>query len=305
MSTRKCQCAYSSGGCVEDASKSHLRSAQAFSLLEMMVAMAVLSMMMLFMFQFVGESFRAWDSGLRQIEAAQAARTALDRLARDMKFSVADRKIITVGNASRAQIIPFYEDSDPEGVPGETALQAPPNSAQLFTVAPVMDPLSRHGPFTENGFFTVYNASERSTNLLSGRTYTLMWHRPYGNDEPKHDIYYRNEATTNWFGGTNNEAASTGNRIGAIDHCYRMQTEFAFNTATGLEFTNTWTATDSLPAGVLITLSVMDSKTAQRIAAMRPQGMRADSQESEDVLRIRNAGTVTVSRFIPFINSTN
>lgn len=305
MKTTTSQCADWSGCCERVLNKSHRRHAAAFSLLEMLVAMAVLSLMMLFMFQFLGQSFRAWDSGLRQIEAAQAARTALDRMARDMKFSVADRKIITVGDDSRAQIIPFYEDSDPESIPGETDLQPTPSSAQLFTVTPVMDPLSRHGPFTENGFFIVYNTNERSTNLLSGRTYSLMWHRPYGSDEPKHDIYYRNEATTNWFGNANNAASLTGNRISAIDHCYRMQTEFAFNTATGLEFTNTWAATDRLPAGVLVTLHVMDSKTAQRIAAMRPQGLAPDSQESEDVLRIRDAGTVTVSRFIPFINSTN
>jgi prepilin-type N-terminal cleavage/methylation domain-containing protein len=278
---------------------------RAFSLLEMLVAMAVLSLMMLFMFQFLDQALRAWDSGLRQIEAAQAARTALDRIARDLKFSVADRKTITVGNNPIAQVIPFFHEPDPEGVPGETLLTAPPQSAQIFAVTAVMDPLTRYGPFTESGYFTVYNPSARSTNSLSGRTYTLMWHAPYGDSEPKHDIYYRNAATTNWFGSANNQTATTGNRMGIIDHCYRIQTQFAVNTASGLQFTNSWTATDALPAGVLLTLFVMDGKTAQKIASMRPEGMKADNQESEDVLRIRDAGTVTVSRFIPFINSPN
>ena len=277
----------------------------AFSLLEMLVAMAVLSLMTLFMFQFLGQSFRAWDSGLRQIEAAQAARTALDRIARDMKFSVADRKVTMAGNNPVAQIIPFFHEPEPQGVPAETALVAPPQSAQIFSVAPVIHPLTRHGPFTENGYFTVYNPSERSTNLLSGRTYALMWHAPYGSDEPKHDIYYRNTVNSNWFGSANNAASSTGNRMGIIDNCYKIQTQFAVNTPSGLRFTNTWTSTDSLPAGVLLTLFVMDSKTAQQIASLRPQGMKPDGEESEDVLRIRDAGTVSVSRFIPFINSSN
>jgi len=278
---------------------------RAFSLLEMLVAMAVLSLMMLFMFQFLDQALRAWDSGLRQIEAAQAARTALDRIARDLKFSVADRKTIMAGNNPIPQVIPFSYEPDPKGVPGETLLTAPPQSAQIFAVTAVMDPLTRYGPFTESGYFTVFNPSARSTNSLSGRTYSLMWHAPYGDSEPKHDIYYRGAANSNWFGAANNAAATTGNRMAIIDHCYRIQTQFAVNTASGLQFTNAWTATDTLPAGVLLTLFVMDSKTAQKIASMRPQGMRADNEESEDVLRIRDAGTVTVSRFIPFINSPN
>jgi prepilin-type N-terminal cleavage/methylation domain-containing protein len=277
-----------------------------FSLLEMLVAMAVLSLMMLFMFQFVGQSFRAWDSGMRQIEAAQAARTALDRMARDLKFSVAgNRTITTAGGAAIPQIIPFYENSNPSTVPGEADFLAPPGSAQIFTVAPVMHPLTRHGPFTENGYFTVYNTNARATNLISGKTYSLMWHAPYGQDEPKHDIYYRGQATTNWFGNADNSSGTVGNRIGIIDNCYKMETVYAVNTPAGLQFTNSWTATDRLPAGVLITLFVMDAKTAQKIASLRPEGMKPDSAESQDVLRIRDAGTVTVSRFIPFINSSN
>ena len=50
-----------------------VRCQPAFTLLEMMVAIAVLSLMMVFMFGILGQAISGWEAGGRRMESAQAA----------------------------------------------------------------------------------------------------------------------------------------------------------------------------------------------------------------------------------------
>jgi len=280
-----------------------------------LVAMAVLALMMAFMFTLVGNSFRAWESGLRQIEAAQAARVGLDRIASELQFAMSQRAdvILDTGLANQS-VIPFRArvPTGNQPVPGvgdnaaNVAMAA--GSAQLFAAAPIMNPIAAHGPFTEIGYYCAYNTSTNSFATMSPRTYYLIWHRPYGQEEPKHDIYYRNNVSEAWFGNNINNIGDTGNRSPLVDNCYKMQLKFAVNSAAGLTYVDQWNAEDSLPAGVLITLSVMDSKTAARIRQLRPGGLTVEDVRPDaqgDVARVLREGTVEVSRFVPFLNGLN
>jgi uncharacterized protein (TIGR02599 family) len=56
-----------------------------FSLLEVLVAMAVLSVMMVFLFNLVAQTMRAWEIGNKQVEATQVARIGLDVMAQNLQ----------------------------------------------------------------------------------------------------------------------------------------------------------------------------------------------------------------------------
>lgn len=277
--------------------------------------MAVLAVMMAFMFTLVANSLRVWESGVRQIEAVQAARIGLDRIADELLFSMSQSAdVLRDGGSTITNIIPFTavvpSGSTAAPVPADNAsiVSMPPMSAQLYAVSPVMDPLAAHGPFTEVGYYCSYNRDTNPYAGMSPRSYYLMWHRPTGQQEPKHDVYFRGSVSTNWFAGSDNGAGIGGNRWPLVDNCYNMRLQFASNSAAGLQFTNNWPATNSLPAGVLVTLSVFDSKTAARLRQLRPGGLTAGdlaTNATGDVPRILREGTVQVSRFVPFLNSTN
>jgi len=287
-----------------------------FSLLEVLVAMTVLALMMSFMFALVGNSLRSWESGVRQIEAVQAARVGLDRIASELQFAMSQRELaapLTGGATARTNVIPFKAvvptGTESAPVPGDGGgVSTPPMSAQLFAVAPIVDPLAAHGPFTEIGYYSAYNPSTNPYNVMGPRTYYLVWHKPIGQQEPKHDVYYRGNVTDSWHVAANNSIGEGGTRWPLVDNCYNMRLQFASNSAGGLLFADQWTNTGSLPAGVLITLSVMDSKTAAKVRQLRPNGLTAADLApgaAGDLPRILREGSVEVSRFVPFLNSTN
>jgi prepilin-type N-terminal cleavage/methylation domain-containing protein len=285
-----------------------------FSLLEVLVAMAVLAIMMVFMFNLVAQSTVAWESGSRQIDAAQAARIGLDLMARDLQHAVAaEIPVATPAGGTNRNIAPFFFSANPGAIPGEPAanLKAPPNSAQLFAVAPIAPESATNVPFVEVGFFAVHSARTNGFAVLSGNRYYLLWHSPSlaTTGEPIAEIFYRQNANSNWVSKKPDSVNEDGNRMALIDNCYQMQILFATNDASGvLKFTPSWTSQQSLPAGALITLRVMDRKTAARIASLRPTGLTAgdvQTNSTTDAGRVLREGTVEVSRFVPFLNSTN
>ena len=80
-----------------------------------------------------------------------------------------------------------------------------------------------------------------------------------------------------------------------------MKLEYYGNvgSATGAPgWTTTWTPTDRLPLGVLVTVTVLDSKTAEKVAQLASGDPMASSDTN--VQRLISQGSVTMSRFIPF-----
>lgn len=300
-----------------------------FSLLEMLVAMAVLAIMMLFMFNALNHSLRAWDSGARQIEAAQAARIGLDRMAKDLRYAVSQRASYVWGtnNQSVTNVIPFFATNSGTQVaamPGEPEkdIAVPPLSGMLFAVAPIAHPSSLNSPFAEIGFVPVFCrrvSPDWGYGSLPPEKYFLLFHAPllvmtnthvrnFGFLESKIEAYLRNTQGTGWL-ATTNDLIRDHNRLALVDNCYQMDLQFATNSPSGLQFTNRWTNQGMLPAGVLVTLKVMDSKTAERIARIKGTDVFTVQELSDTdnnvVARLRREGTVEVSRFIPFLSSTN
>lgn len=293
-----------------------LLAERAFSLLEMLVAMAILSLMMVFLFNLVAQTMRAWEGGSRQIEAAQAARIGLERMAQDLQFALGGSAIappLTASATGKTNFIPFFSTNNATATLGLPAIvPLSPSSGQIFAVAPVAEEKNELYEFAYMSIFVTAAQDGEGYNTMRGRRYFLLRHAvPGTNAVPtgQGDFFYANTTPDNAWLTENVRAISDKNqprRLPLIQNCYQLKFRYASNTAGGLSFTTGWTAGDRLPAGVLVTAKVMDEKTAARIAALKPGGLTAadvaDGANS-DVARILREGTVEVNRFIPFVNA--
>jgi prepilin-type N-terminal cleavage/methylation domain-containing protein len=293
---------------------------RAFSLLEMLVAMAILSLMMVFLFNLVAQTMRAWEGGSRQIEAAQAARIGLETMAQDLQYALGGSAVAPAlqTGATKTSIIPFFStnnSSNQLGVP--TNLPVAPSSGQIFAVAPLRE---ENNELSEIGYMSIFVT--RATlgegyGAMRGRRYYLIRHAVPSTSAGaagRADFFYTNSLPPNQAapGQWITEASEALSLVGAgrrpplIPNCYQLKFRYGSNNNGVLSFSDTWAAGDVLPAGVLVTAKVMDEKTAARIAVLRSNGLTAADVAdgaTSDVARILREGSVEVHRFIPFVNS--
>jgi prepilin-type N-terminal cleavage/methylation domain-containing protein len=291
-----------------------------FSLLEMLVAMAILSLMMVFLFNLVAQTMRAWEGGSRQIEAAQAARIGLETMAQDLQYAFGGSAVAPgfQAGATKTSIIPFFSANNSAiqmGIP--TNLPVALSSGQIFTVGPLA---SATNELSELGYTCVYvtrASAGEGYDDMRGRRYVLLRHAIPGTSAgvAQGSFFYTEPPPANptsdqqWFFektiGPNN-AVNTGFRYSVIPNCYQLKFQYASNNGGVLAWSTNWNSQTNTPAGVLVTAKVMDEKTAARIAVLRSNGLTpADLEDgaSSDVARILREGTVEVHRFIPFVNA--
>lgn len=294
--------------------------AGAFSLLEMLVAMAVLSLMMVFLFNLVAQTMRAWESGGRQIESAQAARLGLETIAKDLQFAFGGSAVapsLTGGGAVKTNIVPFFSTNNATanlGLP--SALPLAPSSGQIFAVAPLA---SAGNMFHELGYVSVYvtrATGGEGYGTMRGRRYYLLRHAVHATNSGATgggNFFYANALPPNqaangqWLSeGTEAVSSGSGTRTPLIPNCYQLKLSYASNNNGVLSFSDQWTAGERLPAGVLVTAKVMDEKTAARIASLQSNGLTAAdvaAGSATTVGRLLREGTVEVHRFVPFVNA--
>jgi type II secretory pathway pseudopilin PulG len=282
----------------------------------MLVAMAVLSIMMAFLFNLVAQTIRAWEGGSRQVEAAQAARLGLETMADELQFAFGGSAVaasLTAGGAGKTNIVPFFSANIATtdlGLP--SALPRAPASGQIFAVAPVA---SASNVFHEFGYVSVYATradSGEGYGTMRGRRYYLLRHAVHATNSGeagRGDFFYANvpAADGQWLSESDRAVSDVQNatRTPLIPNCYQLKFSYASNNNGVLSFSDQWTAGDRLPAGVLITAKVMDEKTAARIAVLQSNGLTANDVAftTDPVGRILREGTVEVHRFVPFVNA--
>jgi prepilin-type N-terminal cleavage/methylation domain-containing protein len=265
-----------------------------FSLLEMLVAMAVLSLMMVFLFNIVAQTIRGWETGARRIEAAFAARVGLDYMARELQSSFAGKGIARRTDGAQAavtSVAPFLALGG-DALPGgdSSKWRAAPASSKIFSIAPQVSGTNLPG---EVGFFCAEVTHAGGYNNMPDKSFYLVMHRVRSSGANA-NFYFRNTAEHSWV--------DTGIFDPLIPNCYRLQLTYFVNSDSGkLEpFTGNWTDMESLPAGVIATISVMDAKTAARVR----QFGEFDTNNTT-ISRLLQEGSVEASRFIPFVTSTN
>ena len=282
----------------------HCRYA-AFTLLEVLVATAVLALMMAFLFNLLGSSAKLWEIGNKKIEAAQAARVGLNIMASDLKNALAGNMTTYSSNGSTLQNYANYfaTDSPPNTIGlGNAATSS--GSHQIRFIASTSDPTD---PVNEIGYQCVYITEDNSIGMAPNRSF-LVRKRVASSSAP---IFIRTTgaapSTSDWNpsnGGWNPGSGSWHSFQPIIENCIGLELIYAYKNGNAVEWTTdpnndpTSNNYSALPLGVLVKVKVIDSRTAEKVAQVY-QGDPAASSDA-DVERLISQGSVTMSRFIPF-----
>jgi prepilin-type N-terminal cleavage/methylation domain-containing protein len=279
----------------------------AFTLLEVLVATAVLALMMTFLFNLLGSSAKLWEIGNKKIEAAQAARMGLNIMANELKNAFAgNMTTYSTNGSSTFNVAPFLATPNPTfgGSPTLSSVCGALNAEGSQRLSFVSVTGNTTTPYREVQYQSIY--LKLPYDELVGNRYCLVRGIQGGGN-----FYFRGSVNTTWEAG-----GSSFGFESILENCIRLKLQYYGNESspTGTPaWTNngSWTPQDRLPLGVLVTLTVLDSKTAEKIAAIKgnspltaPEITNGLSSSSPATLtpaeRLISQGSVTMSRFIPF-----
>ena len=279
----------------------HRLPKKGFTLVELLVAMAILAMMVGLMFSMLSGSMAAFESGNKRIEAAQIARVGLNIIANDLRRAIADQQISYTSNGTQiTNTIPFLAVNTPTDTIdlGGEPVNAE-GSQQLFGVLATG---KTNQPFEEFGYICAYLGTDDEARNLAGKKYYLV---RKSSTTTEANFYLQGNATTNFAGGS--DAFSP-----IVENCIRLelsypQTNAAGDIDTAFGFSKVWTSKSRLPAGVLVSIWVLDSKTATKLAAINNGPLTAlqigritnTADPTDATERLLKQGTVRMQRFIP------
>ena len=279
----------------------HRLPKKGFTLVELLVATAILAMMVGLMFSMLSGSMAAFESGNKRIEAAQIARVGLNIIANDLRRAIADQQISYTSNGTQiTNTIPFLAVNTPTDTIdlGGEPVNAE-GSQQLFGVLATG---KTNQPFEEFGYICAYLGTDDEARNLAGKKYYLV---RKSSTTTEANFYLQGNATTNFAGGS--DAFSP-----IVENCIRLelsypQTNAAGDIDTAFGFSKVWTSKSRLPAGVLVSIWVLDSKTATKLAAINNGPLTAlqigritnTADPTDATERLLKQGTVRMQRFIP------
>ena len=290
------------------------RPSAGFTLLEMLTAIAVLSLMMVFMFNIAGQSVRAWEAGGRRMETAQAGRIGMNLLASELRYAFAG-VATNSGTSATAVFSNFATFVATNGLPGETSdsLAAVPGSQSLFFISPVGPHDADGVPFAEIGYLPMFITKKIGYKSMAGGSYALVRHgfAPGSTNLDYQDFYQREAPDGAWV---TTPSAEANNRTPIVDNCVRFSLEFATNSGGTISWTTNWTGQTNLPLGVLVTMLVLDSKSAAKLSQINGLNVldaatidKATNDtplvQSDVAARILREGTTVLRRFVPLVNS--
>lgn len=294
-------------------------SKAAFTLLEILVALAILSIMMAFLFGMIGSGTRLWETGNKRIEATQAARVGLNSIERDLRQAFAGSVTTYKSDGTAVQnTAPFEAIDSPQStlnLGGGAANAA--GSQQLRAVVSTGDP---NDPYKEIGLMCVYMGDGYDA-MEPDRYYLVLKFLPAtlppGAQNMDPGQFFMQGP------GTWNSSGREENFIPLIDNCIRLTLRYYGDPATGdpddpayaPDWHNNWNPANPagrLPLGVLVTLTVLDSRTAEKVKAVTGGGALSDGDitagiaaaqgqgaANSNLQRLIAQGVVTMSRFIP------
>lgn len=260
--------------------------------------------MMTFLFDMVGSSARLWEIGNKKIEAAQAARVGLNIMAADLQNAFAGNMTSYTSNGTAVtNIAPFLAKEAPDDAIdlGGGAVNAE-GSQQLFGVLSSGDTSQ---PYKEFGYLCVFIADADGADPMIGDRYYLV--RKLANGSAAKGNFFLRAADNDWA-----DDSTDFNPV--IDNCLRVTFEYYGNETSAdgdpsWTSNGTWTPTDRLPLGVLVTVTVLDSKTAIKVADVKNNAALTEGEidsifesgaPADGVETLLRQGAVTMSRFIPF-----
>ena len=283
----------------------HRLPKKGFTLVELLVATAILAMMVGLMFSMLSGSMLAFESGNKRIEAAQIARVGLNIIANDLRRAIADQQISYTSNGTQiTNTIPFLAVNTPTDTIdlGGEPVNAE-GSQQLFGVLATG---KTNQPFEEFGYICAYLGTDDEAHNLAGKRYYLV---RKSSTTTEADFYLQGNATTTF--ANKSDAFSP-----VVENCIRLELSYPKTISTGeieidssrqFGFTKEWASQTNLPPGVLVSIWVLDSKTATKLAAINNGPLTAlqigritnTADPTDATERLLKQGTVRMQRFIP------
>ena len=278
-------------------------ASRSFTLVEILAATAVLSILFTIMFSILQQTSKGWQAANRRVEASQVARLALDQIAYDFENCMAVAAINLAAPGQVPGVGARYAfgfchadwNQDPLRLATES-LAAPgvirsPGNDYIFLVTTYPSSMAAGtGDLVEVGYIPVYIARTGGYgNVFEGR-YVLLRHSPIvftggtittGSARPTNDFLQNPDWALTPRLRDNEEPR---NFFPMIDNLISFDVEFLYIDSLGnLTNSPTWGrptngttrwnnpggARDGLPLAADITLAVLDEKAAVRILKLR------------------------------------
>jgi prepilin-type N-terminal cleavage/methylation domain-containing protein len=203
-------------------------STTAFTLIELLTSMAILGVMMVVLFSVFDQINKAWLIGENRVETFTQARAALDFMSRELSQAIATNPITFYGDATHVYFV----------APVNTA---PTNVSDLCEVGYEFDqdvPVGSHNWTFQLVRHFVEPSSAANANLIYNPSMSLSSFGSSSPDEP---------------------AALATNSI--------VNMGFQYGTISGnaLTFSPTWATPNKLPYAIIISMDVVDSRTAAKL----------------------------------------
>lgn len=287
-----------------------------FTLVEILAATAVLSILFSIMFSILQQTSKGWQAANRRVEASQVARLALDQIASDLENCVAVAQGGLVPGTNNRPFrtnygFGFFHSNAPpmnqSWLPASINISEPNDF--IFVVTPYNPSQNLGtGDLCEVGYIPIFVATSNGYSTMRGGRYVLLRHMPMTNGagnqtvtnaQPLTDFLRRSadwESTTDLQG---RELVTTTQRLPFVDNCVKFDIKFIYTNAQGIPVTSdTWGRPtvegtnirwvgnpggfSGLPLAADIQMCVIDDKAAERIWRLR--GMRAlDKNEKTNI----------------------
>ena len=309
------------------------RSEGSFTLVEILAAMAVLSVLFTILFSILQQTSRGWQAANRRVEASQAVRLAMDQISADLENCVAlaatGRALPQIQNGTNLTTNYAFgfvhhdgtRATNPTWLPTGATLSQPNDF--IFVVTPYQPSQAfGSGDLAEVGYVPVRvmraSSGDGYGNVRIGR-YALLRSFPVRfanatgatrastNAQPITDFLTR---PTDWetTPGVRNDGTAT-NFFPILDNCLGFDVRFVYGSGAGTASSPTWgrpqvtgvwgprgthptNAPNGLPLAAVVTVCVVDDRTAERLYRMASNGLsRADL--SNVVASVTNVGAFT------------
>ena len=261
-----------------------------FTLVEILAATAVLSILMTIMFGILQQTSAGWQAANRRVEASQVARLALDQIASDLEncVAVAQANVPLPGGTLASYAYGFVHSNAPTTTPPWLApgsVDIAQGNHYVYVTTPYAPSLSAGGGgLCEVGYIPVFVTRADGYSTMRGQRHYPLRHMPLDytaasasaltNVPPLNDFLAN---PTAWE--TTPSGVTTTNRLPFVDNCIKFQVDLFYTNAGGTLITNstwgrpnvagTWPGNPAgiqgLPVGALITLCVVDERTAERL----------------------------------------
>ena len=284
-------------------------SSGSFTLVEILAATGILSILMTIMFGILQQTSRAWQAANRRVEASQVARLAMDQIASDLEncVAVAQANVLVPGRGTPTNYAyGFFHSNQPSmnqsWLPASINISRPNDF--IFVVTPYQASLNLgSGDLCEVGYIPVFVASQTGFSTMRAGRYMLLRHLPLTNGSANSTVTNAQPVNDFLANATGWESTPSGvdtvNRLPFVDNCIKFDIKFLYTNNSGQMLTSdTWGrptisgnnvswpgspgGVSGLPVAADIQMCVVDERTAERIWRIR--GMTAlDLPEKEGI----------------------